>query len=78
MTTAYEAVLIELGIDRTDPRTETIASAIVHRASTGQLNVRALADFAIARLNSVAPDEAGKQHISTVAARRTFEWPPAT
>lgn len=51
MTTAYEVVLIELGIaDRTDPQTEIIASAIIHRAGAGQLDVRALADFAIRKI----------------------------
>ena len=49
-TTAYEVVLIELGIDREDARTEIIASAIINRASTGELNIRSLADFAISQL----------------------------
>jgi hypothetical protein len=51
MTKAYELVLTELGIaDRADPRTETIASAIVHRASAAESDVRDLADFAKRRL----------------------------
>jgi hypothetical protein len=58
MTTAYEVALIELGIDRADPRTEIIASAIVHRASAGGSDVRALADFAIRQINAKAADEA--------------------
>jgi hypothetical protein len=52
MTTAYEVALIELGIDPTDPRTEIIASAIVHRASAGGSDIRALADFAIRQVNA--------------------------
>jgi hypothetical protein len=58
MTTAYEVALIELGIDRADPRTEIIASAIVHRASAGIPDVRALADFAIRQINAKAADDA--------------------
>jgi hypothetical protein len=54
MTTAYEVALIELGIDRADPRTEIIASAIVHRASAGGSDIRALADFAIRQINGKA------------------------
>ncbi len=64
MTTAYEVVLIELGIDRTDPCTESIASAIVHRAATGESNVRALADFAIRQLkcaDDARPGECSRQ-----------------
>jgi hypothetical protein len=52
MTMAYEVALIELGIDPMDPRTEIIASAIVHRASAGGSNVRSLADFAIKQINA--------------------------
>ena len=54
MTLAYEVTLIELGIERADPRTETIASAIIHRACTGERNVRALADFAIKQITPQA------------------------
>ncbi len=54
MTAAYEVALIELGIDRNDPRTEIIASAIVHRASAGKSDVRGLADFAIRQINAKA------------------------
>jgi hypothetical protein len=53
VTTAYEVSLIELGItDRTDPRAEIIASAIIHRASTGGLDIRTLVDFAKAQIAS--------------------------
>jgi hypothetical protein len=58
MTTAYEVALIELGIDRTDPRTEIIASAMVHRAGTDAKDVRALGDFAIRQIKAKAADEA--------------------
>jgi hypothetical protein len=52
LTGAYEVALTELGItDREDPRTEIIASAFLHRASFGKLNLRDLADFAIRRIN---------------------------
>ena len=52
MTTAYEVALIELNIDRADPQTETIAAAIIHRAGTGEWNIRALADFAGQQVNA--------------------------
>jgi hypothetical protein len=58
MTTAYEVALVELGIDRADPRTEIIASAIVHRASAGKSDIRALADFAIWQINAKATADA--------------------
>ncbi len=58
MTMAYEVALIELGIDRADPSTEIIASAIVQRVSTGERNVRALSDHAIKQANAKGTDEA--------------------
>jgi hypothetical protein len=59
MTAAYELTLTELGIDgRADRRTETIASAIVHRASNGESEVRALADYAVMQLNAKATEAA--------------------
>ena len=55
MTTAYEVALIELGIaDRTDPQTEIIASAIIHRAGAGEFDVQGLVDFAIRKINAIA------------------------
>jgi hypothetical protein len=58
MTTAYKVALTELGIERTDPRTEIIASAIVHRASAGGSDIKALADFAIRQINAKAVADA--------------------
>jgi len=56
MTTAYEVALLELGItDRADPRTEIIAAAIIHRASTGEYDVQALTDFAMRKVKLDVP-----------------------
>ncbi len=48
MTAAYEAALAKLGIvDRVDPRTQTIASKIVHRVSAGVDDIDSIVQFAI-------------------------------
>lgn len=52
MTKAYETTLVELGFSRSDPRAETIAAAIIHRAASGETNIRRLIDFAKLRLNA--------------------------
>ncbi len=69
MTTAYEVVLIELDIDRTDPRTETIAAAIVHRASMGERNTRALADFSMRQLNVKAASDLQQMSVKPGCSR---------
>jgi hypothetical protein len=48
MTAAYEAALLELGlVDRDDPITEIVATAIVHVMSRGERNPVAIKDRAL-------------------------------
>ncbi len=47
MTEAYERALAKLGIaDRADPRTDSIAFAILHLLREGETDTDRLADFA--------------------------------
>ena len=59
MTAAYEAALLDLGLDRDDPITENIATAIVTITSKGErdpatIKDRALNAIGIRRLGSNA------------------------
>lgn len=61
MTAAYEVALTELGItDRADPRGEIIAWEIIQRASTGELEARELADFAIKKMTGKVATEVAR------------------
>lgn len=48
MVAAYEEALVRLGIvDRSDPRTETIAVRIVHSVGSGEADIERIVRFAV-------------------------------
>jgi hypothetical protein len=48
LTTAFDAALRELGLDRTDPKAEIVASKIIQCAQLGERDPARLRDLAVA------------------------------
>lgn len=57
MTSAYEAALIQLAIPRDDPRTEIIASRILHSVKGGETDATRIMQIALRGLSETPDSE---------------------